>query len=66
MNHSFDNQYTLLNILSKTSVKENNDVMRNPHYVKYESYCVTNFAERKYYFDSSPCRGLSSRGNRTV
>ncbi len=47
MNHSFDNQYTLFNILSKTSVKEHNDVMRDLHYVKYESYYVTHFAERK-------------------
>ncbi len=66
MNHSFDNQYTLLNIFSKTSVKGRNDVMRDPHYDKHASYCVTYFAERKYYFDSSPCRLLSSRGNRTV
>ncbi len=51
MNHSFDNQYTLLNIFSKTCVKGRNDVMRDvmrdPHYVKYESYCVTYFAGAK-------------------
>ncbi len=66
MNHSFDNQYTLPNIFSKTSAKGRNDVMRDPQYVKYESYCVTHFEERKYYAESSPRRGLSSRGNRTV